>query len=71
MKRQGEPAVRTIEGLPVLMTTAEVAEMLKVNNSTVCRWRQTGTGPRVTWLSRNMPRYQRDHVIAWLERAAS
>ena len=33
------------DGLPILMTTAEVAEMLQVDASTLCRWRQPGSGP--------------------------
>ena len=56
------------DGLPIMMTTGEVAELLHVDSSTVCRWRQTGTGPRVTWLGARMPRYQRRHVVAWIER---
>ncbi len=62
-----EPGLRA-DVLPVLMTTDEVAELLHVNRSTMCRWRQTGQGPQVTWLSPRMPRYQRRHVVAWLER---
>ena len=58
------------DGLPILMTTDEVAELLHVNRSTVCRWRQTGGGPPVTWLGPRMPRYQRRHVTAWIERAS-
>lgn len=59
------------DGLPVLMKTAEVAEMLQVDASTLCRWRQAGVGPRATWLTRSMPRYQRRDVMAWIERMAS
>ena len=59
------------DGLPILMTTAEVAEMLQVDASTLCRWRQAGVGPRATWLTRSMPRYQRRDVMAWIERMAS
>ncbi|WP_141777839.1 helix-turn-helix domain-containing protein [Phycicoccus sp. SLBN-51] len=53
------------------MKTAEVAELLQVDTSTLCRWRQAGVGPRPTWLTRSMPRYQRREVMAWLERMAS
>lgn len=60
-----------LDVLPILMTTGEVAQLLKVNTSTVCRWRQSGSGPRVVWLSRCMPRYQRSDVLAWIERMAS
>ena len=58
------------DGLPILMTTDEVAELLHVNRSTVCRWRQIRGGPQVTWLGPRMPRYQRRHVTAWIERAS-
>ena len=59
------------DGLPVLMKTAEVAELLQVDASTLCRWRQAGVGPRPTWLTRSMPRYQRHELMAWIERMAS
>ncbi|MGY4721648.1 helix-turn-helix transcriptional regulator [Naumannella halotolerans] len=52
--------------LPVLMTSAEVAKVLKVDRSTLSRWRTAGQGPRVTWLSPSVPRYQRDDVLSWL-----
>lgn len=57
--------------LPALLTSAEVAEWLKVNRPTLSRWRTEGVGWRVTWLSGSIPRYQRAHVIAWLQRVAS
>ena len=57
--------------LPVLLTTAEVADVLQVNRSTLSRWRAAGTGPRVVWLSPSMPRYRRADVIDWLRRAAA
>ena len=59
------------QALPVLMTTAEVAEVLQVNRSTLSRWRSLGIGPRVIWLSPSIPRYQRADVVAWLRRAAA
>ena len=55
--------------LPRLMTTAEVASVLQVDRSTLSRWRSSGLGPRVTWLSSSSPRYQRDDVVEWLRRA--
>jgi predicted DNA-binding transcriptional regulator AlpA len=58
-------------GLPILMTTGDVAELLHVDASTLCRWRQSGTGPRAVWLTRHMPRYKRADVMAWVERMAS
>jgi predicted DNA-binding transcriptional regulator AlpA len=57
--------------LPELLTTAEVAALLKVNRSTLSRWRSAGAGPRVTWLTANVPRYQRDDVIEWLRQASA
>lgn len=60
-----------VEPIVALMTTAEVAALLKVNRSTLSRWRSLGIGPRVTWLSASIPRYQRADVLAWLRRAAA
>ena len=56
--------------VPELLTTAEVAALLKVNRSTLSRWRSAGAGPRVTWLTANIPRYQRADVVEWLRKAA-
>lgn len=53
------------------MTSAEVAEMLRISPSTLCRWRQTGRGPRVTWLSSSCPRYRRSDVESWLHTVAA
>jgi Helix-turn-helix domain len=61
----------TISELPELMTTAEVASVLRVDRSTLSRWRSSSSGPRVTWLSSSCPRYQRNDVIEWLKRAAA
>jgi hypothetical protein len=41
--------------VPELLTTAEVAALLKVNRSTLSRWRSVGCWPRVTWLTANIP----------------
>lgn len=57
--------------LPIYLTTAEVATLARVDASTVCRWRQRGEGPRVTWLSPTMPRYLWDDVQKWLKHAAA
>lgn len=57
--------------LPVLMTTGEVAKVLKVDRSTLSRWRTAGQGPRVTWLSPSVPRYQRADVLSWLRGQAA
>ena len=58
-------------GLVPLMTTEEVSELLRVDPSTLCRWRTLGVGPRVTWLSSRIPRYQRAHVMDWLQGSAA
>lgn len=57
--------------MPVYLTTGELAEVTKVSVSTLCRWRQRGCGPRVTWLTETCPRYRWDHVEQWLKRAAA
>jgi predicted DNA-binding transcriptional regulator AlpA len=48
----------------------EVAKLLRIDRSTLSRWRTLGTGPRVTWLSPGMPRYQRSDVADWLSQVA-
>jgi hypothetical protein len=58
-------------GLPVLLTTEEVAAALHVDKSTLSRWRTSGRGPRVLWLSRGIPRYLAKDVQDWLERTGS
>lgn len=57
--------------LPVLLTSREVAAALQVSPATLCRWRQTGHGPRVVWLSPYAPRYRPEDVTKWLERMAA
>lgn len=57
--------------LPVLLTSREVAVALQVSPATLCRWRQTGHGPRVVWLSPYAPRYRPEDVTKWLERMAA
>lgn len=56
--------------LPELMTTDEVARLLRIDRSTLSRWRTSGTGPRVTWLSASTPRYQRADIADWLRQVA-
>ena len=46
---------RTPGDIDTLLTTGEVAELLRVNRSTLSRWRSSGLGPRVTWLSPSVP----------------
>ncbi|XGX79819.1 hypothetical protein LQK93_02636 [Terrabacter sp. BE26] len=57
--------------LPVLLTSREVAAALQVSQATLSRWRQTGHGPRVVWLSPYAPRYRPEDVTKWLERMAA
>jgi hypothetical protein len=54
-----------------LMTSAEVAALLKVSPATLCRWRARHTGPRVLWLSAQLPRYSWRDVQRWMERTRS
>ena len=64
-KRTGLP------GLPQMLTTAQVAEALGVDPSTLSRWRSQGIGPRVFWLGKASPRYREVDVLEWLERNVS
>lgn len=57
-------------GLPLLLTTDEVAKVLRIDRSTLSRWRAQGVGPRAVWLSPSIPRYRRDDVEAWLAKNA-
>ena len=57
--------------LAVLLTSREVALALQLSQATLCRWRQTGHGPRVVWLSPYAPRYRREDVTKWLEGMAA
>lgn len=57
--------------LPMLLTSAEVARVLKVDRSTLCHWRARGLGPRVVWVTPRAPRYRSDEVLAWIERISS
>lgn len=58
-------------GLPVMLTTAEVAERLHVAASTLSRWRMAGIGPKVYWLGPSTPRYREGDVLAWLDGTAA
>lgn len=55
----------------VLLTRKEVAEKLKVSQSTLGNWAKTGEGPPVVWLTPNVPRYLRSDVEAYIERNRS
>lgn len=56
---------------PEFLMSEEVALWLRVSQATLCRWRQTGCGPRVTWMSRTCPRYRRSDVETWLEKVSA
>lgn len=71
-------ALEAVSGTPTvkgrgdaLLTTDEVARWLRVSPSTLCRWRHTGDGPRVLWLSKSVPRYRGEDVRRWLEEVAA
>ncbi|MGO4363102.1 helix-turn-helix transcriptional regulator [Terrabacter sp. RAF57] len=66
-----QPKQEKAPPLPVLLTSREVAVALQVSPATLCRWRQTGHGPRVVWLSPCAPRYRPEDVTKWLERMAA
>ena len=63
-----EPALVCVHEL---MTSAEVAALLRVSPATLCRWRERGIGPRVIWLSVRTPRYSWHDVQRWMERSRS
>ncbi|PCC55945.1 hypothetical protein CIK58_15850 [Brevibacterium aurantiacum] len=54
-----------------LLTAREVAEWLVTSSATLCRWRQTGKGPRWVALGDSSPRYRRMDVEKWIEEQAS
>jgi len=53
-----------------VLTTAELAEYLKVPEQTVHKWRVTGRGPRGSRVGRHV-RYRMVDVLAWLDANAS
>jgi len=50
-----------------LLTSAELATALKVNERTVRRWRNEGAGPPVLWAGGHA-RYRWSDVLEWLAR---
>lgn len=62
---------KTSTVLSQMLTSKDVARLLCVAPSTLCRWRQTGKGPRVYWLGDGSPRYREDDILEWLERMAA
>lgn len=59
-----------MESVEEILTSREVAGWIRVSESTLCRWRQRGMGPRVTWMTPTCPRYRRLDVEQWLTRAS-
>lgn len=49
-----------------LLTTADVAAMVKVKPVTARVWRYRGTGPRYLRLSDRIIRYREADVLSWL-----
>ncbi|WP_308188254.1 helix-turn-helix domain-containing protein [Nocardioides sp. R-C-SC26] len=54
-----------------LLRSAQVANWLSVSKSTLVRWRKSGHGPEVLWLSEDLPRYRTSDVQRWLRSRAS
>lgn len=67
----GVPEASARTQISPLLTSKEVARLLSVAPSTLCRWRKTGKGPRVYWLGDGTPRYREDDLLEWLERMAA
>jgi predicted DNA-binding transcriptional regulator AlpA len=51
-----------------LLTTAEVALMLRAPSATLRTWRYQGIGPRSFHLGPRGIRYKKSDVLAWLDR---
>lgn len=54
-----------------LLTPREVAAILRVTPSALCRWRAAGTGPRAVWLTPSTPRYRVSDVQRFIDRRAA
>lgn len=52
-----------------LLTSRDVASLLRVSPSTLSRWRDSGTGP--SWSDLNgIPRYRADDVTEFVQRCS-
>ncbi len=60
-----------VRAMEEILTSGEVAKWIRISESTLCRWRQRGIGPHVTWMTPTCPRYRRADVDAWLARASA
>lgn len=58
---------RRLDGLPDLLTRAELAAFTGISQATFARWAMTGEGPVMTKLGR-AARYRKAAVLAWLDR---
>lgn len=54
--------------MPDLLTPGETAELLRVSESTLKRWRREGKGPTYTRLDAGSIRYHRADLEAWLRK---
>lgn len=54
-----------------LLSPAEVAKILAIAPSTLCRMRQSGTGPRCVWVTDHTPRYRESDILDYVESKAS
>lgn len=55
--------------LPLVLSPAQLAEVLRVPVKTVYLWNSAGTGPQITRLGKHI-RFHRDHVTSWLAQRA-
>ena len=54
-----------------LLSSSEVAKILGVTRSTLCRLRQQNRGPRCVWITDHTPRYREDELLIFIEERAS
>lgn len=59
------------DSVDALLKSEAVAIWLAVSKSTLVRWRQSGLGPPVVWLSDDLPRYRMSDVQRWLDSKAA
>ena len=50
-----------------LLTTAELAEFIGVERTTLEKWRLEKIGPDYIWISSRCVRYQKSDIAAWIE----
>jgi predicted DNA-binding transcriptional regulator AlpA len=52
--------------MEALLTSREVAALLRVSQSTLSRWRERGDGP--AWVNLGgLPRYELDEIRSWVK----